>query len=196
MYSPSPKIIAYHGTYTEKTCSIIENNFFESKDHSIWLGDGVYFFIDGIGSQHPSDYAEQFAKDQAWDNIAKAYQKQKFSVLEAIVKINENKFLNLTDSKGAKLFNEFRDRAIELIAESGKTIVGNSYNDTDILKIMREELEIEFVKSDVYIKFAIQRVKKFQSIIPNVTVLVVNNPAKNIHKSTIKEIKKGDIYEL
>lgn len=192
MYSVSPKITGYHGTYPENIDGIIENNFFETTNHRTWLGDGVYFFVEGIGTLHSGEYARMFAIDQCWDKEAQAYLKGHYCVLEATIKINDNKFLNLTEAKGNKLFNEFRDQAIKKIEEGGKAIVGE-YRDTDILTVMKDTLGIEFVKSNVYIKFAIQRIKRFESIIPNVTVLVVNNPTKNIHKLSIKETKKGDI---
>lgn len=58
---------------------------------------------------------------------------------------------------------------------------------------MRDSVGIELVKSNVYIKFAIQRIAKIDSRIPNVTIFVVNNPTKNIQKPSIKEIYKGEI---
>ena len=192
MYSVSPKITGFHGTYPENATGIKEMNFNETKNHDVWLGDGAYFFVDGIGALPPEEYARMFAIDQCWDKKLSAYSKSKYCVLEAVIKINDNKYLNLTDSKGAKLFNEYRDNLITKISESGKVVVGE-YKDTDVLSTLRETLGIEFVKSHVYIKFAIQRVKRFESKIPNVTVLVVNNPSKNIHKATIKELKEGDI---
>lgn len=192
LYSISPRIKAYHGTYTENLDSILKNNFLETLNHKMWLGNGIYFFTEGIGSDHPSLYAEQFAIDQCYDSTKKVYTRDMFCVLEVPIKINENKYLNLTEEKGSKLFNEFRDRLVKKIFESGRTIVGD-FLDYDILNIMRESLGIEFVKSNLYIKFAAQRILQIKSTIPNVTVLVVNNPIKNIQRSSIKEIKRGNI---
>lgn len=193
IYTKSPKITGFHGTYTKNIEGILNNNFIESKNHDIWLGDGVYFFVEGIGTLHPSEYAMQFAKDQCWDNTEKKHTQDEYCVLEALIKINDNNFLNLTEEKGTRLFNEFRDMIISKIWENGKRIAQGEYRDSDVLKIMREELKIEFVKSNVYIKFAAQRIGKMYSNIPNVTVLTVNNPPKNIQKSSIKVIKKGEI---
>ncbi len=192
MYIPNPKVIGYHGTYPENISSITEHNFHETKDHVIWLGDGVYFFIDGVGSLPPEEYAKQFAIDQCFNKQFKIYTKTKYSILEATIKINDNKYLDLTDKIGNQLFNEFRDKAIRKIELGGKSIIGQ-YSDTDILKVMRDALGIEFVKSNLYIKFAKQRIGRFESIIPNVTVLVVNNPTKNIQRLSIKEKLRGEI---
>lgn len=190
LYKEKEKIIGYHGTATENVKSIIENNFFESLEHEIWLGDGVYFFVEGISSNHPIEYAKQFAVDSCYSKIHKKYTKKEYSVVEALIKINNDKFLDLTDDKGNKLFNDYRDMTIAKLEATGKVSVGG-YKDSDVFKIMRESLGIEFVKSNLYIKFAIQRLKKMSSVIPNVTVIVVNNPVKNIQKPTIKEVFKG-----
>ena len=61
MYTVSPKITGYHGTYPENIGGILENNFFETLNHKIWLGDGAYFFVDGIGTLPPEEYARMFA---------------------------------------------------------------------------------------------------------------------------------------
>lgn len=191
-YSPNQKEKGFHGTYPEYVDSILTNNFKESLEHDIWVGDGVYFFVDGIGAFPPQDYARQFAIDNCYDRDKKMYTRDRICVLEAIVKINSDKFLDLTENTGSQLFNTFRKRTIAIIEKSGKTPIGE-YKDADVFKIMREELGIEFVKSNVYIRFAVQRRARFESRIPNVTILVVNNPAKNIQKPTIKVVHEGGI---
>jgi len=192
VYKEKTKIIGYHGTASGNVESIINNNFKEPEIHDIWLGRGVYFFVDGIGIETPLEYAKHYAKDSCWNNSEKKYNSEKISVIEAVVKVNDDKFLDLTIDNGSKLFNEYRSRTITGIEASGKKIVGQ-YNDADIFKFMREDLGIEFVKSNVYIKFAVQRIGFMESRIPNVTIFVVNNPLKNIQKQSIKEVYKGDV---
>lgn len=191
-YQVSPKITGYHGTYPEHLQSILDNNFNETKNHEIWLGDGVYFFIEGVGELPPIEYAKLFAIDQCYDTTKRAYTKTHLCVLQALIKINPNKFLDLTNEAGNQLFNTFRSQTISKIEHTGKRPV-SPYKDTDVFKIMRESLGIEFVKSNLYIKFAEQRIYRIESIIPNVTVLVVNNPMNNIQKPSIKEVYKGDV---
>ncbi|MEI8279567.1 MAG: hypothetical protein WCG87_07360 [Bacteroidota bacterium] len=97
---------------------------------------------------------------------------------------------------GNKLFNEYRDKCIAIIKESLKT-GGKSFNkdvsDVDVIKTMKKNIEIEFVKANVYIRFGVQRIYKLPSRIANVTIFAVNNPTKNIAKSTIKEYSRGKI---
>lgn len=192
MYKPSQKILGYHGTYPENIESIQEFNFKESSNHDIWLGDGVYFFIEGIGADLPKNYAKTFAIDQSYDKLLKKYTKSEYCVLEAYIKINENNLLDLTEVVGNQMFNKFRSTLISTIEKHGKKVVGE-YKDTDVLKIMRDQLGIDVVKSNVYIKFAIQRKMRFESKIPNVTILAVRNPTKNIIKPSIKVVEKGGI---
>ena len=193
MYIPNQKITGFHGTYPENIDSILANNFYESQNHDMWIGDGVYFFVDGIGAFEPLEYAKQYAIDSCYDKDSKTYLEDEVCVLEAVIKINSDKYLDLTESIGSQLFNTFRKRAISKIEQSGKRPVSSEYNDADVFKIMREELGIEFVKSNVYIKFAVQRIARFESRIPNVTILVVNNPTKHIQRPTIKVVQKGKI---
>jgi hypothetical protein len=192
VYKANPKITGYHGTYPEHVVSISQDNFRESINHDIWLGDGVYFFIQGINSEPLTEYAKQFAIDQCYDSKTKNHTKEEICVLEATIKINPDKFLDLTQNDGNQLFNNFRDQVISKIKSSGKHPVGQ-YRDSDIFKIMREVLGIEFVKANVYIRFAIQRHERFRSNIPNVTILAVNNPSKNIQRQSIKQIYRGGI---
>lgn len=191
-YAQSPKIKGYHGTYPENIAGIQTDNFMESTNHNVWLGDGVYFFIDGIGVKSPIEYAQQFAIDQCFNKDTRKFDKSHYVVIEASIKINDNKYLDLTSVLGNQLFNKFRYMVMDTISKGGKVVVGG-YNDTDVLKLMRQKLEIEFVKCNVYIKFAVQRRLRFESKIPNVTVLVVNNPTKNIQKMSINAIKNGEI---
>lgn len=192
MYSTALKFIGYHGTYPEHVDSIKENNFRETENHNIWIGDGVYFFIEGVGDESPIDHAKLFAIDQCFDNDNKTYSKNKVCVLEAVIKVNNDKCLDLTNSKGNQLFNKFRGGVLNKIQESGyKT--EKSYRDADVFKLMRKMLGIEFVKANVYFKFGLERKKATISNIPNVTIFVVNNPKKNILKPSIRQVYEGGI---
>ena len=184
-------IKGYHGTYPENIQNIKYSNFKESQNDT-WYGDAVYFFVAGIGSMHPTYYARQYAIDSSWDKDLRQYIKNEYLVLEVDIHLNEDKLLDLTITNGAKLFNEYRDRYINRIIDTGIRI-NTKILDVHILNTMRKNLGIEFVKANVYIKFAMQRVQDFRSKIPNVTIFAVNNPNININKESIKEILKGKI---
>lgn len=192
MYTASPKYTGYHGTYPEYVDSILTNNFRESQNHDMWIGDGVYFFLEGAGAEHPREHAKQFAIDQCFNKETKTYDKKEICVLEAIIKVNSNKFLDLTQEAGNQLFNRFRNGILNKIEADGFKPT-TPYKDSDVFKIMRKVLGIEFVKVNTYLKFGVERKKQTASIIPNVTIFVVNNPNKNILKPSIKTIYKGGI---
>lgn len=174
--------IAYHGTYEKNIASILSIGFKESKDHHMWFGDGAYFFVEGLAD--PMEAAYEFVTDKKnkykiEDNVA---------VLEAVINVDNDCFLDLTNIQGLQLFNSYRDEILKKIKSSGK-IPATKLNDFDLLSNMRENLGIEFVKGNVYIKFGMQRKPGiFPSYIPNVTIFVVNNTTKHIEKESIRQI--------
>jgi hypothetical protein len=192
IYTEKQKVLGYHGTYAKSVDGILQSNFKESLRNRDWLGDGVYFFVDGIGSKHPSEYALLWAIDEAIYRPDKNNHKE-VVVLEANILINRNKFLDLTVEEGLKLFNEFRDEIIKRISKIGMKPSKHDYYDTDVLKIMKEELKIEIVKLEAYIRFGVQREHKLFSRVPNVTIFAVNNPTKNINRHSIKEYLRNVI---
>jgi hypothetical protein len=175
-------IIGHHGTYEKNVDSIVENGFWESEDHNQWFGDGVYFFVPGLNE--PITSAKQYAEDtRQRDNSG-----DPTCVMEATVNVNNDSFLDLTQNDGLQLFNSYRDEVlakIELIGKKPSSVFG----DHDLMKNMRKELGIEFVKGNVYIRFGVQRSDSaFRSVIPNVTIFVVNNSETNIEKASIKRV--------
>jgi hypothetical protein len=172
-------ILGHHGTYKKNVVSIIENGFWESEDHNMWFGDGVYFFVPGL--TNPIVSAKQYAEDtRLRDNS-----EEDTCVLEAIVYINNDSFLDLTNEDGLKFFNSYRDEILAKIELIGKK-PSTKFEDHDVIKSLRKELGIEFVKGNVYIQLGIQRIAHLRSRIPNVTIFVVNNPITNIEKASIK----------
>lgn len=176
------KILGHHGTSVNNVESIQINNFRESVDHEQWYGDGVYFFVDGLAD--PADSAFQFIRD---NNRRDKKEEDEIAVLEAEVNVNNDFFLDLTQNDGLQLINSYRDELIAKIETVGRKPT-TYFQDHDLIKSMRKELGIEFVKGNVYIRFGIQRDKGFRSIIPNVTIFVVGNPQKNIDKASIKRV--------
>lgn len=191
LYIRSEKIKGYHGTRSSNVASILANNFTASgKDD--WCGGGCYFFIDGISEKPAMENAKQWAIDKSYDNALRGNIYNEYSVLEAEIKVSENKLLDLTVSEGKKQFNEYRAMYLEMLRKEGKIVRGKLF-DGDIVDLMKEDIGYEIVKADMYIRFAEQRKQKIKSNQPNVTIFAVSNPGKNIRKSAIKECFKGTI---
>lgn len=173
--------VGHHGTYEKNVDSIIANGFRESEDHNEWFGDGVYFFVPGLNE--PIASAKQYAEDTRQRDKSE----DATSVMEATINVNNDSFLDLTQYDGLQLFNTYRDEVLAKIELIGKK-PSSTFEDHDLIKNMRKELGIEFVKGNVYIRFGIQRMARLQSRIPNVTIFVVNNPEENIKKTSIKQV--------
>jgi hypothetical protein len=187
-YTPNPKITGYHGTALEKADSILSQNFIESINHTKWFGDGVYFFIHGVSIESPIEIAHQFCLDNRSD--IPLPERNNVCVIEAVVKVNNNKLLDLTIVPGNQLFNSYRDNIIADFAKAGKKLKSD-VTDYHIFQDMRKNLGIEFVKGNVYIRLGIQRKLELPSKVPNVTIFVVNKPLSNINKPSLKVVKGG-----
>lgn len=178
-----------HGTYLRNLDSILAHGFKETIDHNEWLGDGAYFFIQGIWDS-PIDSAKKFAEDTRYkdvrDNLCK--EDEEICVLDAVINVDSDKYLDLDNNEGLELFNMFREELWAKIAESGKK-PANELKDCHILMVMRSAIGIEFVKRSLFIKFGLQRRVGFiSSLIPNVTIFVVNKPVQNIENASIKRV--------
>jgi len=159
VYKKKNKVIGCHGTYPAHIDSIKADNFVESPDSTGWIGGGVYFFVEGIGSESPHEYAIYWATDEVNQKGKKSAGHKEVVALAAEISINDNKFLDLTIEPGLKLFNQFRDRVIGIIEGSGN-YSKKDYKDVDVLNVMKEELGIEIVKAEVYIRFGITTIRK------------------------------------
>lgn len=71
-----------HGTDSNNVDSIKNSNFKKREDDGHWLGNGIYFFIDGIG-ESPIILGEKWAIAESWDNINNCYSYDEYSVLES-----------------------------------------------------------------------------------------------------------------
>lgn len=190
--SSTKKISGHHGTSIESLDGIKKSNFKESGS-SHWFGRGAYFFVQGINSIPASDLARLWAIDQAWDNKLKKHTYETFTVIEAIITFRDDNYLDLTETEGLQLFNEYREKTIEAIIKSKKRLKYKGILDSDIFSLMRKNLGIEVVKGHVYIMFADIRRSLTSSRIPNCTILCVDNCEKNIIQSSIREVSNGSV---
>jgi len=197
LYKKNRKIKGYHGTDLNNRQGIVDNNYNESKSNE-WLGDGVYFFIEKVQNEPVKD-AENWAITEAWDNTKRKYKYNEYVVLESEIKINPDKLLDLDTEDGIKIFNEVRSTIEKSIVNENKKIkssVKRTQIDNIIFTFLKKKSSIEFVKSKMYIKFENTRKYLIESRIPNVCILSVSNPKKNIQKKTINEVKKGVINDV
>ena len=187
-------IKGYHGTNFDSAKKIVTSNYKISKGDDHWLGDGVYFFVEGI-STNIVKLAEKWAKAQSWNNNTKTRNYNKYAAIESIIEVDEENFLDLTTEEGVKIFFYFAEKFIEEIKkEITKGQKGLKFLDGFLINLMRGENVLpptEVIKGNFYIKFEQERKNKINFRTNNCTICAVYNPEKNIKYNKI--VDKGEI---
>ena len=184
----------YHGTDRTNLNPILKNGFDPSLGDEEWIGDGVYFFTEGIPDD-PAIDAEKWAIAEAWDNVLSRNKYSNWVVIYSLITVTEDNFLDLTTDDGLKSFNYLRDRYIDKIKSAGlKLQRGVCFKDGHIINDARKinSFRIDVVKANFYIKFAKERILNFNVRTPNTTIIAVSNN-KCFIEGSIKKIKEGVI---
>lgn len=179
----------FHGTSLRSAKLIISSNYELSVGDDEWLGNGVYFFIEGISSK-PEKQAEEWAKVQAWDNVHKRNKYDRFSVITSIIEVEKSNFLDLTKEEGVEVLTYLTTQLEDKIKKLKKSL---KFMDGLVLNLARGEgiLDIDVVKGNFYIKFARERIYGINLRTNNCTICTVFEPNKNLTKSTI--LKTGNV---
>lgn len=185
------QISGYHGTSLKSAKLIISSNFKLSVGDKEWLGNGVYFFINGISSK-PEKQAEDWAIAEAWDKIAQRNKYERYSVIKSSIEVEDDKFLDLTVEEGVEILNYLTDKFEKKIKILKKRLV---FIDGLVINLARGEgiLDIDVVKGNFYIKFARERIGRINFRTNNCTICTVFEPNKNIINSTI--LKIGEVQK-
>ena len=182
------EFIVYHGTASKNKLSIIDNGFdiSTSIENEHWLGNGVYFFCDGVPPE-PFIAAEKWVVVEAWDNEKYKNRYNKYVVLQSIIKVQPEYFLDLTSKDGLVIFNYLRDKYIESLKKERIRLSNGNYKDGHIIDdaISEHIFQIDAVKNNFYIKLSRdERVQNAQFRTPNCTIIAVKN-TNCIHSTTI-----------
>ena len=190
------RIKGYHGTDAAHIRNIQLSNFKPSIGDKEWLGNGTYFFIEGImNDRKPEIAAANWAAVSAWDNDRKYSKYVDCCVLEATVTVDEDYLLDLTTADGMDIFNYYRQEFNKKLSKSGQDFKFNSpmqFRDGELINDMRavENIRIDAVKNSAHIKFELERRRRIDFRTHNCTILVVHDANKNIEKTAIKIIRK------
>lgn len=158
----------YHGTDFSNTVSIIRGGFTPSKGDDHWIGDGIYFFLEGL-SRTPETQAENWAIAQSWDNKDKKLRYNNFVVFEAEIQVNEELCLDLRTADGIEIFEYFVKKFIDHIQKIGRNL---NFADGLIINLARIEGVIQFkvVIGNFFIKFTKERIEKINLRTANCTI--------------------------
>lgn len=186
-------IIAYHGTSKANAENIKLVGFEPSVGIEHWLGDGVYFFVEGYVCSTPLIKAIDWSKAEAWDNKSKTYRYKEGAAISVNIEVfSEKEFLDLTTKEGMDLFNYIRDQYVKKIEAADKKLkqkdrVNTFYRDGDIINEARRDLKLPLnvIKGAFFTPFKIERTLQIDCRVPNCIILVVNK-IDIIKKETIK----------
>ncbi len=162
-------IEAYHGTLRANVKDILAKGFSYSIGNYHWLGDGVYFFIEGLGYS-PDKAAELWAEYRAVKSHS-----QFCANLKSNIEVDDSDVLDLTSYEGIRILNYIQRRCAQKLATAGR---GVGYIDGFIINFGRQELGLAFsvVKGNEYIQLEEEeRRYNIRRRIPNCTICAVND---------------------
>ncbi len=192
---PNITLSGFHGTSKINAESIVKGDFRLSLGDDEWLGDGVYFFTEGIPPT-PQLHARRWAIASAWDKSKGQFSYDEYAVVKAEINMDKNKLLDLTTLEGIRFFNYLRDRYIKLVAKDGVRLRRGSFEDGHVINDARTYLNmnIDATKGNFYIKFKTERIFNINFRTPNATILAVFN-VNIIDKDTRLIVSKGKITD-
>lgn len=190
-------MIGYHGTSYEAWEGIRRSSYNLSYGDEHWVGDGVYFFINGIYSDSPSSDAESWAVLQAYNPKTKNNDYTEYAILKSNIS-DDIKIWDLSSEEGASLFRMVKNHIYNKISGLNKKIKNHP---ADGLLInfaftepgMKDNFKDSFnaVKNDIYIKLTRnERYRNIRWLQPNCTIIAVRD--RNLIIETELE-KRGDI---
>lgn len=168
------KLYAFHGTSTINAGAILKEGFRSSLGDEEWLGDGVYFFTEGIPPP-PENNAVKWAIAQSWDNVQKKHTYNDYSVIKADITVVGDNFLDLTIVEGIEFFNYLRNKYVESVRKGKVKPKNRDFKDGHIINDAREflDVKIDVTKGNFYIKFSVERIYNINFRTPNATILAV-----------------------
>jgi hypothetical protein len=178
----------WHGTSEKNGNSILASNFMPSEGSHHWLGEGVYFFTQGIGN--PLEHAKNWVESEAHKTGFKA-----FSIIKARTLIKEEALLDLRQEAGIELFLEHKRFVLARMRQKGKTFKSkdDNYTDGKVFDNIKNKANIEVIISPMHIRFGQDRIEKIHSMIPNCMLLCTSHPEDNIEKESLELVKSWNI---
>jgi len=183
--------LVYHGTDSSLFKSIKSNNFTTSKGDDHWLGEGIYFFTDGISTSAKKN-AENWAIAAAWNKTSKKHNYARFCIISAEIRCSEADFWDLSTENGLKEFNYAREEILKKISSKYNLASNEVYRDSDLIDVVCKKMNYMVLKSNFYIKFKKERLENIKSRIPNTSVINARTNSV-VALSSINLVLEGEI---
>lgn len=186
-------LVGKHGTDLENVESILQQNFKPSRSERDWIGNGVYFFIDGIGD--PAEHAAQWARSQSFAGYRQQRHYEQYAVVSALVKLR--RYLDLRKSTHVEAFSVIRTelnnrlKRAELYNQQGYPQSGY-YNDCRVCNYLLMQKKLCAIVKNDYIKHEDERRRQINSNIPNCTIMCVRDAQLSIELGLINVVRTGD----
>lgn len=158
---------AFHGTTHESAKGILADGYAYSSGNDHWLGDGVYFFVEGVGYA-PDRAAELWAEFRAFKQHS-----QFCALMASNINVAEERFLDLTAYEGIRILNYIQLKCVQKLAATGRSV---GFVDGFLINFARNEMELEIdaVKGNEYIQLeADDRKYNIRRRISNCTICAV-----------------------
>lgn len=188
-----PIFIGYHGTNNVNSNPILKNNFNVS-DKDEWIGDGAYFFVEGLSCPKKSAKEWAISRSNRYDKNTKKYKTSypEYSVIEAIISTDMDKVIDLSSTDGKKGYFEYKEKFLKSACDRGKKLKAGK--EGLIINNLCRQYECDVVISELAIKTSEYEFKqKVSNVISNKTVLAVRNPTSCIELKNISISCTGDI---
>lgn len=110
------ELVGYHGTSSDRANKIKEHGFIKSNSEYSLPGDlgfGVYFYISRNSNDVPFDNATKYVKKAKFKYVD-------YVVIESLIKVNENKILDLNDENTRKNLELFTEKNYDKITKAAE----------------------------------------------------------------------------
>ena len=181
----------FHGTDKANVSSILDEGFIPSKGDKHWLGDGSYFFLEGL-NRFPENQAKQWAIVEAWDSKTKSNRYLSYAVIECSIQTDDEHFLDLTKPEGIEILDYIQEQCYSKLKglrnERIQYVEGFLINFARIKNLC----PIDVAKGNFYIKLKPEdrKLKNVSWRTANSTICAVFSSKKNITNMNI--VKEGD----
>ena len=164
------EIIGYHGTGSEVADIILKTKFrIPNETPDEWLGNGVYFFVDGMGC--PMKNAKNWAKTSAYKG-KKEYRYDFCSVLRSHIKVEGTRVVDLRTKEDSDTFNSIRKELMDVHGQKFANYVRKKLGGKRNSKILKIDAIIcntirVFQEVDVIIADRYMQITKLERICMN-----------------------------
>jgi len=175
----------FHGTSEECATQIKTDNFNVSNGTTEWMGEGIYFFIQGIGGK-ASELAKDFASYRGHVNNFTRY-----SILKADISADPEKVLDLRLDDSLDAYNMVRNFVVHRFEKEFPRDRELSEDNCTVHNMVKKHMKLDIVIQNLYIKQHRDRIMRLGSQVPNVTVLCATS-ADSVNIDSIEVIESGE----